>query len=169
MATGRQAFRGETPDATMSSILHHTPEEPSAVNRAVPKGLDRIVLKALEKKRDSRYQSAAELLAELGALQQTRQRRAKWMARLGVAFGGLALIAAVALIASNRLGRTGAGAPNIVQRQLTANPVNDSVYTVAISEDGRQIAYTDLRGVHIRQVETGDVHDVPVPEQFCFR
>jgi serine/threonine protein kinase len=169
MATGRQPFRGETPEARISSTLHDTPEEPSALNRAVPKGLDRIVLKALEKKRDSRYQSAGELLAELGALQQTRQRRAKWMARLGVAFGGLSLIAAVAIIASNRLSRTDGDAPNIGQRQMTANPVNDSVFTVAISVDGRQIAYSDLRGVHIRQVDTGDVQDMPVPEQFCFR
>jgi serine/threonine protein kinase len=166
MATGRPTFRGETSEATIDSILRETPVEPSALNPAVPKGLDRIVLKALEKKRDARYQSAGELLAELDALQQARRRGSKWMARLGLAFGGLALIVAVGIIASKR---SGSGAPNIAQRQVTANPVNDSIYTVAISKDGRQIAYTDLRGVHVRQLDTGAVHDAPTPEQFCFR
>jgi len=166
MATGRPAFRGETPVATIGAILRETPVEPSALNPAAPKGLDRIVLKALEKNRDARYQSAGELLAELVALQQTRQRNAKLVARLGFVLVGLALIAAAGIIASKR---HGSGAPNIAQRQITANPVNDSVYSVAISEDGGQIAYTDLRGVHIRQLDTGAVHNVPVPEQFCFR
>jgi hypothetical protein len=60
-------------------------------------------------------------------------------------------------------------APNIVQRQVTSNPVNDSVYVAAISDDGKELAYTDLRGVHVRALDTGDVYDISVPPGLCFR
>jgi hypothetical protein len=59
--------------------------------------------------------------------------------------------------------------PDIIQRQVTANPVSDSVYTAAISEDGKEIAYADLRGIHIRVVDTGEVRHVSLPPGFCFR
>src|SRR5262249_57716393 len=127
MATGRPAFRGETPEATIGAIFRETPIEPSALNPEAPKGLDRIVLKALEKNRDARYQSAGELLAELVALQRARQRNAKWVARLGFVLVGLALIAAAGIIASKR---PGSGAPNNSQPQITAHPGQESVYSV---------------------------------------
>ena len=59
--------------------------------------------------------------------------------------------------------------PEIVQRQLTANPVNDSVYTAVISDDGKQVAYSDLRGVHVRLIDTGETYNIPLPPGFCFR
>jgi hypothetical protein len=60
-------------------------------------------------------------------------------------------------------------APDIIQRQVTSNPVNDSVYFGAISADGKQVAYTDLRGVHVRALDTGEVYDISVPPGLCFR
>jgi hypothetical protein len=60
-------------------------------------------------------------------------------------------------------------APDIIQRQVTSNPVNDSVYMAAISADGKQVAYTDLRGVHVRALDTGEVYDVPLAPGLCFR
>jgi serine/threonine protein kinase len=166
MATGRLAFQGETPGALIGSILHETPVKPSTLSPAVPGRLDHIVLKALEKEQDARYPSVEELLFELKALQKALQGRAKWIMGLGLALAGLALIVAIAIVVSRH---SDTSAVNIVQRQITANPVNDSVYTVAMSDNGRQIAYTDLRGVHVRLLDTGEVYDVPLSEQFCFR
>ncbi len=60
-------------------------------------------------------------------------------------------------------------APNIIQRQITSNPVNDSVYVAAISGDGKEVAYTDLRGVHVRALDNGQVYDISVPPGLCFR
>jgi hypothetical protein len=39
----------------------------------------------------------------------------------------------------------------------------------AISADGKRVAYTDLRGVHVRALDTGEVHDFPIPPGLCFR
>lgn len=167
MATGRPAFRGRTSGELVGAILHDTPVRPSALNPAVPPGLERIISKALAKERTARYQSAEDLLADLTELQQAGRRRSIWTARFIAAFAVLALVAGlvIAMMVSERSG----GVPEVVQRQVTANPISDSVYAAAISGDGKQVAYTDLRGVHIRLVDTGEVYNVPLPPGFCFR
>ena len=168
MATGRPTFRGETAGELIGAILHETPVKPSVSNPAVPGSLERIILKTLEKDRSARYQSAGELLADLGELQQAKHRRAVWTTRLALAFGTLTLIAVV-VMGIIALRRSGGDAPNIIQRQVTANPVNNSVYVAAISPDSKKLAFTDLRGVHVRVLESGNVYNVPLPPDFCFR
>jgi hypothetical protein len=168
MATGRSAFRGETSGELIDAIVHQTPVRPSALNPAVPAGLDRIILKMLEKERTARYQTAEDVFADLRRLDQAGRRRSIWTARFLMALAAVTLGAALVMaIAASR--RSGGGVPEIVQRQLTANPVNDSVYTAVISDDGKQVAYSDLRGVHIRLIDTGATSNVPLPPGFCFR
>jgi serine/threonine protein kinase len=165
MATGRPTFRGKTSGELFGAILHQTPVKPSALNPAVRASLERIILKMIEKERTARYDSVSELLADLSELQQ---RRSKSTARLLLVFAALVLLAGlvIAMIASKP---SGGGVPDIIQRQVTANPLNDSVYSAVISGDGKQVAYTDLRGVHIRLIDTGEVYNVPLPPGFCFR
>ncbi len=94
MATGRPAFRGETSGELIGAILHQTPAKPSTVNPALPHSLERIILKALEKERAARYQSAADLLADLEAVQRAAlaaPRTRRWMlASSGAAAAALA-------------------------------------------------------------------------------
>jgi eukaryotic-like serine/threonine-protein kinase len=71
IATGRPTFRGETSGELIGAILHQTPAKPSELNPAIPGGLERIILKAIEKDRAARYQSAAELLADLEKLRNS--------------------------------------------------------------------------------------------------
>ena len=70
MATGKQAFPGATPAVIFEGILTRQPEPPSQVNGNVPHEFDRIVAKALEKDRETRYQSAADLRADLKRLKR---------------------------------------------------------------------------------------------------
>src|SRR5262249_44886570 len=63
MATGRPTFRGETSSALIDSILHETPVRPSVLNPALDSGLERTILKMLEKEREARYQSARDVIA----------------------------------------------------------------------------------------------------------
>ncbi len=72
MACGRRPFNGETSAAVSDSILHATPAPPSSINPGALAGLDRIVTKALEKDRERRFASAAEMRTELNTLRQRR-------------------------------------------------------------------------------------------------
>jgi eukaryotic-like serine/threonine-protein kinase len=70
MATGREPFVGRTSALVFDAILHHPPRPASGVNTLVPPEFDHILSKALEKDRDLRYQTAAELRADLKRLQR---------------------------------------------------------------------------------------------------
>ncbi len=73
MATGRPAFPGTTPAVVFEGILTKTPAPPSELADGVPAEFDRIVFRALEKDRDLRYQSAADLRSELRRLRKATE------------------------------------------------------------------------------------------------
>jgi Tol biopolymer transport system component len=70
MATGRQPFSGSTSAVIFSQILEHTPPAPGSVNPQLPVKLEEIITKTLEKDRDLRCQTAAELRADLKRLKR---------------------------------------------------------------------------------------------------
>ncbi|MBV9042172.1 MAG: serine/threonine protein kinase [Acidimicrobiia bacterium] len=65
MVTGRKPFLGDTPAEVAGNALHGRPARPSAINPNVPESFERILSKALARDPDGRYQSAAELRADL--------------------------------------------------------------------------------------------------------
>jgi len=111
MATGRQAFSGNTSGVLFDAILNREPTSPIRLNPDLPPRLEEVINKCLEKDREMRYQTAAELRADLKRLRrETQSSRVSaatgvaempgiplWRrAKLAWAIGGVALALALA-------------------------------------------------------------------------
>ncbi len=115
MATGRMAFSGNTSAVIFDSILRGAPTSTARFNPDLPTELQRIINKAIEKDRALRYQSAAEMLADLKRLrrdsssarveiasEQTRTRKSKVLLWAVCGVVALALASGAALLWRNR-------------------------------------------------------------------
>jgi serine/threonine protein kinase len=184
MATGKQAFTGSTTAAIHDAILNRTPAAVTSVNSQSPPELERIVNKALEKDRDLRYQVAGEIRSDLNRLKRdvesaldttkdahepvpdemsnrpaVRGFAAKRSQLLVAVLAILVIGAAIAWYALERPKPK----PELIERQLTTNSSELSVWASAISPDGRYLAYSDDSGIHLNVVDTAETHALPAP------
>jgi len=184
MATGRTPFEGASPGEICGAILHTAVTPPSQVNPLVPRELERIVLKALEKDRETRYQSASELRADLKRLRRDTEtgqatvsqpplpgvRRQFFNRFAATVTGVLAMLAAAGVTAGwwfKTSTRTYSQA-ELQPRQITAQSAEDPVMVTSVSPDGKYLLYADLQGLHLRLFATGETHLLPIPDTFCF-
>ena len=65
MLAQRKPFQSETTEGLLEAIAYKAPQAPHEVNPAVPLGLSQIVLKAMSKRAEKRYQSADEMVQDL--------------------------------------------------------------------------------------------------------
>jgi serine/threonine protein kinase len=166
MVTGRQAFSGDTAPALHDAILNHVPPPARESSPDLPPKLEEIIKKALQKDREFRYQSASEIGADLKRLKQGMNAGVS-VARWLLAVSGLVTLLVVATITFWVLLRrpsSNTGPLALKQRQLTTNSSENAVVSGAISPDGRYLAYSDPKGIHIKLVETGETQTVPQPE-----
>jgi eukaryotic-like serine/threonine-protein kinase len=71
MATGGLAFPGNSSGVISEAILNRTPPSPSITNPVIPPKLEEVIFKAIEKEREFRYQTAAELRGDLKRIKRS--------------------------------------------------------------------------------------------------
>ncbi len=164
MATGVLPFRGETPAVMFEGILNRTPVSPVRLNPEVPGKLQEIIGRLLEKKRELRYQSAAEVRSDLQRLKRAvetvrrvaavpamiDQRRPTPSGKLGRYLSALALLAAVCagaafLYMKRERGLTEKDAILVTDFvNTTADPVWDVTLKKAVAVDLEQSPYLNV-------------------------
>jgi serine/threonine protein kinase/Tol biopolymer transport system component len=176
MASGTLPFRGNTSAALFDSILHKAPMSPVRLNPDLPVELERIISKSLEKDRDLRYQSAAELRSDLKRMKRDSEssrvsqvaevaaepegvaarppssrtsRIAQEASQNKLSFGLVAVAAVLVLIAASY------GIYSWLQRPQTAPFQNMSIskltqtgeaFMAAISPDGKYVVHVAAEG-----------------------
>jgi eukaryotic-like serine/threonine-protein kinase len=165
MATGMLPFRGDTPAVVFEAILNRAPVSPARLNPDVPAKLQEIICKLLEKKRELRYQGAAEVRADLQRLQRTTEPerntadapamirpplRPVPSGKLGKVLSALALLAAVCaggafLYMKRERGLTEKDAILLTDFvNTTADPVWDVTLKKAVAVDLGQSPYLNV-------------------------
>jgi eukaryotic-like serine/threonine-protein kinase len=101
MLSGVSAFQASSMAGRLAAVLRSTPPPLGGLRSGIPRGLDRIVMRCLEKPAERRYPSAVELLADLSAAQAQlaarRLRLAVVLRRPAVVLTVIALLGLVAL------------------------------------------------------------------------
>ncbi len=185
MATGRQAFSGNTSAVIFQAILDREPLPPLRLNPELPPKLEEIISKGLEKDREVRYQHAGDMRADLKRLRrdtdsgrsgrvlqaasgmeptvipiETRTRRMP-------VYAGVVLVLMVLLLGGLALYLPRKPRAPSTSEWVQLTNFTDSVTSPALSPDGRMLAF--IRGpqtfttrgrIYIKLLPDGDPVEV---------
>ncbi|MFZ0964512.1 MAG: protein kinase [Terriglobia bacterium] len=185
MARRQQPFTGDTAVDVLAAILTRAPKGPRELDPELPAELERIILTALEKDRDLRYQSASELRADLKRLRRDTSSgqtvgmtdgrttavregagaRAVAVLRRRWWIPAIVVVAAVAALAY--VGLRPLPSPKVTAyRQMTS----DGVFKEIVGTDGVRLYLTEYSGtehwVAQMAISGGEPARVPVPSPF---
>ena len=196
MATGRQAFAGNTSAVIHDAILNRPVARASSLNPELPSDLDRVIEKALEKDRRLRYQTASDMRADL-----QRLKRDTSSGKVPVASGGgmvtapsgsapaaaaaatgskswkwivpaLAGVAALALVAKLFLPHASHHDFNLANMKIAQVTTTGDVGAAALSPDKRYIVYVvrdgEQESLWVQNLASGSNVQIQAPEPAHF-
>jgi serine/threonine protein kinase len=161
MATGQHAFSGRTSGVIFEAILNREPTPSSQLNPDIPTELGRVIEKALEKDFEVRYQSAAELRADLRRLKRDStsgkisafarsipqevngaKAQRRWRNGRAIVVGVIAVVTVLAIV--GWLG-TSTSPPQVTAiTQLT----RDNTPKLSLATDGSRLYFTETEGAN---------------------
>ena len=176
---GKPAFSGVTPMDICAKVIRDTPVPPSEINPAISSDVERVTLRALEKAKDKRYQSATQLASDLQTLElsfssagrlsidqtqillkektegSNRGDKIKRFALPALAVLIIGIISAWAILKGTKSPPPPLSAP---PEQVRLG-IGGNVIEAAISPDGKYVAYVNdengRRSIWLRQLTTG--------------
>ena len=172
MCTGTLPFRGDTSALIFNAILERAPVAPVRLNPDVPAELERIINKALEKDRDIRCQSAAEIRADLKRLRRDTTsgkteslptsapvRKSRWLWPAVIVSVVVAVAVAFAWLSSS---------PPPPRVLATTQLTHDGISKFVAATDGSRL-YINLQGdpSRIAQVSIAGGETSPIPTPFA--
>jgi Tol biopolymer transport system component len=172
MSTGVLPFRGDTTAAIFNAILNMPPAPLLRLNADLPNELEHIINKSLEKDRDTRYQSAADMRADLRRVKRDttsgRVTSAVGMAASGSRKRVWPWVAALAPVVVLALGFVGFFWPLPPPRVTGSTQItHDAVLKTGMVTDGARIFMSEFSAGHfiLAQVSAagGDTSEIPTP------
>jgi eukaryotic-like serine/threonine-protein kinase len=165
MAAGRRAFVGETVAEIHDAILHQTAAPARDANPYVPRALDAVIGKALEKDRERRYQSATALRDDLARITREANPARRWTRR-ALAAGALLTVGVLSVwryeVYRHRI--TLAPTDTIVLADTdnrTGDPVFDDALNTALRYEMEQTPYLNLLGLDKAYATMGQLKLAP--------
>jgi Tol biopolymer transport system component len=145
MVTGQRAFAAADAPGALAAILHVTPASPRRVDSAVPRALDRVIMRLLAPQRDARYQTAAAVRADLEPIADKIVPARTAVLRVVRRHHRVAAAAALTGLAAAVLWRWQAPQREPERGEYTQiTNFADSATSPALSPDGRLLAF--IRG-----------------------
>jgi hypothetical protein len=172
LATGDRPFEGSTAAVVFEALLGKPPVPARVRNAKIPPELDRIIGRLLEKDRETRYQSAADVRADLRRIAretdassphsraETRRLDWRWMTAAATALFTLAIVAGVWM-------RRESAAPASPSDYTQLTHFADSVVDPSLSPDGRMVTF--IRGDSNAFPRYGDVYVKQLPNGEAIR